>query len=80
MKLEKCKWKVRKVEYLGVVIRPDKIKIKKVKVKVVLDWPVSKMIKEVQKSLGLANYYRWFVKDFVKITRLLHELTRKEQK
>ena len=31
MKLEKYKWKVRKVRYLGVVIRPDGIKIEKVK-------------------------------------------------
>jgi len=58
VKLEKCKWKVRKVGYLGVVIRLDRIKIEKVKVKVVLDWPVPKMVKEVQKFLGLANYYR----------------------
>jgi len=41
---------------------------------------VSKSVKDVQKFLGLANYYRWFVKDFVKIARLLHEMTRKEIK
>ena len=58
IKLEKCKWKVRKVGYLGVVIRLDGIKIEKVTVKVVLDWPVSKMVKKVQKFLGLANHYR----------------------
>jgi len=28
----------------------------------------------------LANYYRWFVKDFAKIARPLHEMTRKENK
>jgi len=41
---------VRKEGYLGVlgvVIRLDEIKIEKVKVKVVLDWPVSKMVKKV---------------------------------
>ena len=30
--------------------------------------------------MGLANYYRWFVKDFAKIARPLHEMTRKENK
>ena len=30
--------------------------------------------------LGLANYYRQFVKDFAKIVRPLHEITRKENK
>jgi len=34
----------------------------------------------VQKFLGLANYYRRFVKDFAKIVRPLHEMMRKENK
>ena len=37
VKLEKCKWKVREREFLGVVIEPEGIKIEKVKVKEVLD-------------------------------------------
>jgi len=37
VKLEKCKWKVRKVGFLGVVIGPDGIKIEKKTMKVVLD-------------------------------------------
>ena len=39
-----------------------------------------KSIKDVQKFLGLANYYRRFIKDFAKIARLLHKITRKENK
>jgi len=39
VKLEKCKWKVRKVGFLEVVIRPEGIKMEKEKVKGVLDWP-----------------------------------------
>jgi len=34
----------------------------------------------LQKFLGLANYYRWFIKDFTKIAVPLHVLVRKEQK
>jgi len=41
---------------------------------------VSKLVKEVQKFLELANYYRIFIKYFAKIARLLHKLTKKEQK
>jgi len=37
-------------------------------------------VKDIQKFLGLANYYRQFVKDFVKIAKLLHEMTMKEIK
>jgi len=37
IKLEKCKWKVREVDFLGVVIGPEKIKIEEKKVKAVLN-------------------------------------------
>ena len=37
MKSEKCKQKMKKVRFLKVVIRPEEIKIKKEKVKEVLD-------------------------------------------
>ena len=57
MKLEKCKWKVREVEFLEVIIGPDGIKIEAEKVKGVLEWLTPKYVKDVQKFLGLANYY-----------------------
>jgi len=60
VKPEKCKWKVREVEFLGVVIGPKGV--------------------EMQKFLGLANYYRRFIKDFARIAAPLHVLVRKEQK
>ena len=78
MKLEKCKWKVRKVNFLEVVLRPESIKMEETKVKAVLDWPVPKSVKDIQKFLELANYYRRFIEGFAKIARLLHKLTRKE--
>jgi len=70
---------VREVGFLEVVIGLEGIKIKEVKVKAVLNWPVPKLVKDIQRFLGLANYYRRFIKEFAKIVRLLHELTRKEQ-
>jgi len=57
MKSEKCKWKVRKVGFLGVVIRLERLKMEKEKVKGVLDWLTSKGVKDIQKFLGLADYY-----------------------
>ena len=57
VKPEKCKWKVREVGFLGVVIGPDRIKMEKEKVKDVLDWPTPKCVKNVQKFLRLMNYY-----------------------
>ena len=80
VKPEKCVWKVREVGFLGVIIGPDGVRMEKEKVQEVVDWPVPKSVKDVQKFLGLANYYKWFVKDFAKIAKLLHEMTRKETK
>jgi len=57
VKPEKCKWKVREVGFLGVVIRPEGIRMEEEKVKGVLDWLILKCVKDVQKFLGLANYY-----------------------
>ena len=44
--------------FLGVVIGLEEIKMEKEKVKRVLDWLTSKEVKNIQKYLGLANYYR----------------------
>ena len=57
VKLEKYKWKVREVGFLEVVIGSDGIKMKEEKMKGVLDWLTPKCVKDVQKFLGLANYY-----------------------
>jgi len=80
IKPEKCKWKVREVEFLGVVIGPRGVEIQKEKIEEVLNWPAPRNVKEVQKFLGLANYYRRFIKNFTRIVALLHMLVRKEQK
>ena len=52
--------------------------MEKEKVQRVIDWLVLRSVKDVQNFLGLANYYKQFIKDFAKIARLLHEMTRKE--
>jgi len=79
VKLEKCKWKVREVEFLGVVIGPEGIKMEEEKVKGVLEWPTPKSVKDVQKFLGLANYYRRFIKGFTTVARPLHDLVKKDK-
>ena len=64
VKPEKFMWKVQKIGFLGVVIGPNGIKMEKEKVDEVLSWPEPKNIKDVRKFLGLANYYRRFIRDF----------------
>ena len=57
VKLEKCKWKMKEVGFLGVVIGPEGIKIEEEKMKRVLNWLTSECVKNIQKFLGLVNYY-----------------------
>ena len=45
----------------------------------VLNWLTLKEVKNIQKFLGLANYYQWFIKYFVSIARSLHDLVKKYQ-
>ena len=80
VKPEKCKWKVREVEFLGVVIGPERIKMEKEKVKGVLEWPTPKCVKDIQKFLGLANYYHRFIEGFASIARPLHDMVKKDKK
>ena len=57
VKPEKYKWKVMKVGFLEVVIGTEGVKMDEEKMKEVLDWPTLKGVKDVQKFLGLVNYY-----------------------
>jgi len=80
IKPEKCVWKVREIDFLGVIIGPEGFRMEKKKVEGVMNWPISQCIKDIQKFLGLVNYYRQFVKDFAKIAKPLYQLVRKDKK
>ena len=80
VKPEKCVWKIREMEFLGVVTEEDEVKMEREKIQGVVEWPVPKSMKDMQKFLRLVNYYRQFVKDFAKIAKPLYEMMRKETK
>ena len=80
IKLEKCRWKVREVGFLGVVIEPEGIKMEEEKVKGVLEWLIPKYVKDVQKFLELVNYYHQFIEGFTSIARPLHDMVKKDKK
>jgi len=80
IKPEKCKWKVREVGFLGVIIGLDGIKMEKEKMRGVLEWLTPKCVKDVQKFLGLTNYYCQFIQSFVSITRPLYDMVKKDRK
>jgi len=56
------------------------IKIEEEKVKGVLEWLTLTYVKNIQKFLGLANYYCQFIEGFTAIARPLHDMIKKDQK
>jgi hypothetical protein len=58
LKPEKCEFEQTKIEYLGLIISENHVKMVKVKVQGVLDWPTPQKVKDVQAFLGFANFYQ----------------------
>jgi hypothetical protein len=79
LELEKCIFKEKEIEFLGLYIGPNGIKMDEVKMKAIKEWPTPQKVKDVQQFLGLANFYHHLVKGFSKIVTPLNKLLRKEQ-
>ena len=54
--------------------------MEKKKVRGVLEWPMLKCVKDIQKFLGLANYYCQFIEGFAIVARPLHDMVKKDKK
>jgi hypothetical protein len=76
---EKCTFHSQKVDFLGYVITPEEIHMNPDKVKAIEEWPTPTTLKELQAFLGLANYYRKFIKDFSLKAIPLTNMTKKDQ-
>ena len=75
-RLHKCEFLKDQVDYLGFEVSPGGIKASPGKVKAVIEWPRPKSVHDVRSFLGLASYYRRFVRGFSEMARPLTELTR----
>ena len=76
-KLSKCEFWLDHVMFLGHVVIKDGIFVDPQKIEAVVNWPRPTNVTEVRSFLGLAGYYRRFVKDFSKIALPLTQLTQK---
>ena len=73
----KCAFCKERVEFLGHIVSATGVAVDPDKTEKVAQWPIPVDRREVQQFLGLANYYRRFVRDFATIARPLHRLTEK---
>ena len=80
LKPKKCVLFQKKVVYLGHIVSHTGVAPDPSKIEAVENWPTPSTVTEVRSFLGLAAYYRRFVKEFALIASPLHKLTEKGRK
>ncbi|GKA63590.1 putative reverse transcriptase domain-containing protein [Tanacetum coccineum] len=78
-KFSKCEFWLREVQFLGHVINGNGIYVDPCKIEAVKNWKAPRTPTEVCSFLGLAGYYRRFIKNFSKIAKSLTILTQKSK-
>ena len=76
-KVSKCEFFRSSVHYLGHVVSEQGLSPDPAKVQAVANWKVPMNVSEIRSFLGLAGYYRRFIKNFARIAAPLTNLTRK---
>jgi hypothetical protein len=75
--LEKCTFCTDRVAFLGYVVTPQGIEVDEAKIEAIKSWPISATLTQLQSFLGLAGFYRCFVRDFSTIAAPLNDLMEK---
>ena len=77
VKLSKCEFWMNEVSFLRHIVSKEGIRVDPKKIEVVVEWKPPRNVTEVHSFLGLAGYYRRFVKGFSMtaspMTRLLQK-------
>jgi hypothetical protein len=77
-KLSKCEFWISEVIFLGHIINQEGLVVDPKKVKAILDWKAPKDVRGIKSFIGMADYYRRFIKGFSKIARPMTTLLAKK--
>ncbi len=75
--IRKCEFDVKETVFLEVIVSEQDLRINSVKMKVIVNWTTSINLKDVQNFVKFVNFYRHFIKNFLKLVKLFTQLTRK---
>lgn len=78
LKQSKCTFAPRSIAYLGHVVSVGGVSTDPAKVQAIMDWPCPSSIRNLRGFLGLAGYYRKFIKNFTLLAKPLSDLLRKD--
>jgi len=79
LKPSKCYLLQKSVHYLGHIISECGIKTDPQKTHCIEEWPIPTCVEELRQFLGLATYYRKFVKNFAQVAAPLYRLTERNK-
>jgi hypothetical protein len=74
-KLSKCEWAKLRLKFVGHVVGGGQVAMDPSKLQVLRDWPVPKDLHGLRGFLGLANYFRKFIRNFSTVAHPLTDLT-----
>ncbi|KAL0168429.1 hypothetical protein M9458_036651, partial [Cirrhinus mrigala] len=75
-KAEKCEFHQTSISFLGYIISQEGVAMDESKVRAVTQWPQPQTLKELQRFLGFANFYRRFIRGYSVIAAPLTSMTR----
>jgi len=75
--INKCEFETTRTKYLDLIIGTNGVSMDPEKIKAITTWLPPQFVRDLQKFLGFANFYRQFIQGFSQFCQPLHNLLKK---